>query len=309
MRSNRPWDRCGSYGRTRSYGPTAQAFSGISEMSGLPEPYPPAGIGYSYLDWFGAYQLATAMMAGLYRQRMTGEGCWIDSSQVETGIYLTGPTILDYTANGRRWSRYGNRSPHKPAAPCGAYRCAGTDRWIAITAFTEEQWLALDPGPRPCRSGPIDPGLATLPLRLQNQDYLDDLVTAATERHDPMALMTALQEAGVPAGVCETSRGPLRVGSPAPPPGVGRRARADRDRALAGKGAADQVQRDSAVHRRCDRPARAELWRGQRLRTGRAPRARQGGDRRARQRGRALNRTARVSCQPLEGDRCPTLKK
>ena len=195
----------GKYGRTRSYGPTAQAFSGISEMSGLPEPYPPAGIGYSYLDWFGAYQLATAMMAGLYRQRMTGEGCWIDSSQVEAGIYLTGPTILDYTANGRRWSRYGNRSPHKPAAPCGAYRCAGTDRWIAITAFTEEQWLALT-RVLGVPEWANDPGLATLPLRLQNQDYLDALVTAATERHDPMALMTALQEAGVPAGVCETSR-------------------------------------------------------------------------------------------------------
>ena len=27
-------------------------------MSGLPEPYPPAGIGYSYLDWFGAYNMA-----------------------------------------------------------------------------------------------------------------------------------------------------------------------------------------------------------------------------------------------------------
>ena len=57
---------------------------------------------------------------------MTGEGCWIDSSQVETGIYLTGTSILDYSANGRRWSRYGNRSPYKPAAPRGAYRCDGT---------------------------------------------------------------------------------------------------------------------------------------------------------------------------------------
>ena len=219
------------------------------------------------------------MMAGLYRQRMTGEGCWIDSSQVETGIYLTGPTILDYSANGRRWSRYGNRSPHKPAAPCGAYRCAGTDRWIAITAFTEEQWLALARVlDRPEWAN--DPGLATLPLRLQHQDYLDALVAAATEQHDPMALMTALQEAGVPAGVCETAAGPLRVGSAAPPPGVGRRARANRDRALAGQGAADQVQRDSAVHRRGDRPPRPQLRRGQRLRAGRASGARPGGDRR-----------------------------
>ncbi len=79
----------GTYGRLRSFGPTAQAFSGLSDMSGLPDPYPPAGIGYSYLDWFGAYQMALAMMAALYRQKQTGKGCWIDSSQAEVGIYLT----------------------------------------------------------------------------------------------------------------------------------------------------------------------------------------------------------------------------
>ena len=58
----------GTYGRMRSFGPTAQAFSGLSEMSGLPDPMAPAGIGYSYLDWFGAYQMATAIMAALFRQ-------------------------------------------------------------------------------------------------------------------------------------------------------------------------------------------------------------------------------------------------
>src|SRR5262249_11429124 len=75
----------GTYGEMRSYGPVAQAFSGLSDMSGLPEPYAPAGIGYSFLDWSGAYNMAVAIMAGLYRQRVTGKGCWIDSSQVESG--------------------------------------------------------------------------------------------------------------------------------------------------------------------------------------------------------------------------------
>jgi crotonobetainyl-CoA:carnitine CoA-transferase CaiB-like acyl-CoA transferase len=46
--------QAGTYGNARGFGPTAQAISGISELSGLPEPYPPAGIGYPYLDWFGA---------------------------------------------------------------------------------------------------------------------------------------------------------------------------------------------------------------------------------------------------------------
>ncbi len=194
----------GTYGRLRSFGPTAQAFSGLSDMSGLPDPFPPAGIGYSYLDWFGAYQMALAMMAALYRQQQTGKGCWIDSSQAEVGIYLTGTSVLDHSANGRAWARYGNRSPYRLGAPHGAYRARGEDRWIAISAFTEEQWWAvtkvLD-----TPHWASDPRLATLSLRLANQDYLDGLMNAATVAWDAFELMHALQRAGVPAGVCQTA--------------------------------------------------------------------------------------------------------
>ena len=194
----------GTYGRLRSFGPTAQAFSGLSDMSGLPDPFPPAGIGYSYLDWFGAYQMALAMMAALYRQKQTGKGCWIDSSQAEVGIYLTGAAVLDHSANGRQWSRFGNRSPYKFAAPHGAYRARGTDRWIAISAFTEEHWWATTK----VLGNPdwaADPRLATLALRLANQDYLDSLVNGATVEWDAFELMNALQREGVPAGVCQTA--------------------------------------------------------------------------------------------------------
>jgi crotonobetainyl-CoA:carnitine CoA-transferase CaiB-like acyl-CoA transferase len=188
----------------KTFGPTAQAMSGLTELSGLPEPYPPAGIGYSYLDWFGAYQIALAMMAGLYRQRITGEGCWIDSSQVETGLYLTGSVILDYLANGRRWSRYGNRSPSKRAAPHAAFRVLGDDRWIAIAVFTEDEWLAL----LRVLNHPewaYDARFVTLDKRIQNQDVLESLVGEATATRDGVKLMTELQAAGVSAGICESS--------------------------------------------------------------------------------------------------------
>ena len=194
----------GTYGSLRSYGPTAQAFSGLSEMSGLPQPYAPAGIGYSYLDWFGAYQMATAMTAALYRQKQTGKGCWIDSSQVEAGLYLTGTAILDYSANGRGWQRTGNRSPWKQAAPSGAYRVKGVDRWIAISTFTEAEWQALA---HVLGHGEwlADSRFATLAGRMAHQDALDRLVEAATQAHEDYALMAALQAAGVPAGVCQTA--------------------------------------------------------------------------------------------------------
>ena len=195
----------GRYGSARAFGPTAQAMTGISDMSGLPEPYPPAGIGYSYLDWFGAYNMAVAMLAALYRRDVTGEGCHIDASQGETGLYLTGTSILDHSVNGRRWSRYGNRSPYKPAAPHGAYRTQGQDRWIAIGAFTEAQWQALgEVLGRP--EWASDPRFTLLADRLANQDALDALVGEATRGWDGFKLMAALQQLRVPAGVCQSAR-------------------------------------------------------------------------------------------------------
>lgn len=195
----------GTYGRARTFGPSAQAISGISEMSGLPEPFPPAGIGYSYLDWFGAYNMATAMLAALYRRDVTGEGCHIDASQGETGLYLTGTAILDHSANGRRWSRYGNASAYKPAAPHGAYRTRGEDRWIAIGAFTDEQWASLldvlDGG----HLAP-DPRFATLQARTAHGSELDEAIDVLTLDRDGYDLMAALQARGVPAGVCQTAQ-------------------------------------------------------------------------------------------------------
>ena len=194
----------GTYGKFRAVGPIAASLAGITDMSGLPEPAPPAGWGYSYLDWFGAYNLATAALAALNYRERTGRGQWIDASQVDAGIFLTGTAVLDWAANGRVWQRYGNRSPYKPAAPHGAYRCAGRDRWIAIACFTEEEWHALChvAGEPPWA---VDPRFATLDQRLAHQDPLDTAVTAWTETQDARALMERLQAAGVPAGLCQTA--------------------------------------------------------------------------------------------------------
>jgi crotonobetainyl-CoA:carnitine CoA-transferase CaiB-like acyl-CoA transferase len=194
----------GTYGRARTYGPTAQALSGISDMSGLPDPFPPAGIGYSYLDWFGAYNMAQAMLAALYRRNATGEGCHIDASQGGTGLYLTGTTVLDYSVNGRNWARYGNRSPYKPAAPHGVYRTRGDDRWIAIAAFTEQHWQSLV-DVLGIKAAAADARFGSLGRRLQDQDCLDALIEEATKDRDGYALMEELQSRHVPAGVCQTA--------------------------------------------------------------------------------------------------------
>jgi crotonobetainyl-CoA:carnitine CoA-transferase CaiB-like acyl-CoA transferase len=195
----------GSYGRFRTVGPIANSFSGLSEMSGLPEPAMPAGWGYSYLDWMGAYSFALAMLSALLHRERTGEGQWVDASQSEVGMFINGTTILDWSANGRIWSRYGNRSPYKPAAPHGIYPCAGEDRWLAIACFTEAEWQALTTiaGHPEWAS---DAQFKDLAGRLAHQDALDALVGAWTQSQDAKQAMLSLQQAGVPAGVCQTAQ-------------------------------------------------------------------------------------------------------
>ena len=194
----------GVYGRMRTVGPVAAAFAGQGDMSGLPDPAMPVGWGYSYLDWMGAYGYALAILGALYHRERTGQGQWIDASQCESGLFLTGTTILDWSANDRVWRRYGNRSPYKPAAPHGAYRCAGADRWIAIACFTDAEWHALA---HVAGQGAWleDRRFATLADRLAHQNALDAAVESWTVSHEPFELMDRLQRAGVPAGVCQNA--------------------------------------------------------------------------------------------------------
>ena len=199
------WGYKGPYVKFASYGPIAQAVSGLTEQSGLPAPHPPAGWGFSYMDWSGAYYCAITMLCALYYKKRTGKGQYIDCSQVEPGIYMTGTAILDAMVNGRHSQRTGNRSLAKPVAPHGAYRCAGEDRWIAIAVTNEEEWRALvqqmgNP------TWAAQDRFATLAARVQHQDELDALLTKWTKDQEPFTLQERLQKAGVPAGVCQTAQ-------------------------------------------------------------------------------------------------------
>jgi crotonobetainyl-CoA:carnitine CoA-transferase CaiB-like acyl-CoA transferase len=191
----------GRYGRLRAVGPVAAALSGVSEMSGLPDPAMPAGWGYSYLDWIGAYSFATAMLAALLYRDRTGRGQWIDASQTESGIYISGGLILEWSANGRPWQRAGNRSAQGSAAPHGIYRAAGEDRWLAIACTTEADWAAL----ARLIGEPWTAEFGTLSGRLARQDALDRRIEAWTRGQDAYRLMELLQTSGIAAGVCQTA--------------------------------------------------------------------------------------------------------
>lgn len=195
--------KAGRYRDYRSYGPIAQGVAGLTYQAGLSDRVA-CGWGFSYLDVTSAWYLAMAVMAALRFRKRTGKGQHIDHSQVDCAIYHTGTAILDYSANGRRYLRSGNRSPYLLAAPHGAYRCDGWDNWITIACTTEAHWQGLVQA----MGGPAwaaEPRFATLTQRCANQDALDGGINAWTADKDHFALMDLLQRHGVPATVVQTS--------------------------------------------------------------------------------------------------------
>ena len=201
----------GHTGRDRDYvtwGPTAQALSGLTYMSGLPGEEP-AGWGFSYMDHTAGYYGAMACVTALHHRNRTGEGQWIDLSQVESGIALTGTAILDKTVNGRPFRREGNppgnRSPHPRVAPHNTYQCKGEDQWCAITVFDDEQWAAfVEAIGSP--EWTANPRFETNEGRYDNQDELDELIETWTSCHTPHEVFHKLQSAGVIAGAVQSPK-------------------------------------------------------------------------------------------------------
>jgi benzylsuccinate CoA-transferase BbsF subunit len=106
------------------------------------------------------------------------------------------------SANNRIQERSGNE--RAPRAPHGVFRCLGQDRWIAISAWQDETWAALCKvlgDPAFARA----PELAAAHGRWVNRHTIDEGISAITCYWDAEDLMSALQIAGVPAGVVRTA--------------------------------------------------------------------------------------------------------
>jgi len=142
----------GHTGRHRSYltmGPIAQAFSGLTFLSGLPGE-PPAGWGWSYLDDTGGMYIAFSTLTSLYRRNVTGQGQHVDLSQMIVGATLNGSAMLDATVNGRPSQREGyppgNRA-HWPGTPMlkGMAALGGRDGLSQVGHFAQVRHPARPP--------------------------------------------------------------------------------------------------------------------------------------------------------------------
>jgi benzylsuccinate CoA-transferase BbsF subunit len=181
------------------YGPTVQAFSGITHLTSFPD-QAPTGPGFSYADHIAGLYASLALLGALEHRRRMGEGQYIDISETEAMTSLLAGAILDYTMNGQEPEPMGNSS--KEAAPHDVYPCKGKDRWCAIAVFTDAEWQGF----KRALGNPAwaeDKKLATLSGRVENKVELDKRVGAWTKRHTAEEVMARLQANGVAAGVVQ----------------------------------------------------------------------------------------------------------
>jgi crotonobetainyl-CoA:carnitine CoA-transferase CaiB-like acyl-CoA transferase len=187
------------------FGNTGAALSGFQALGGWPNRAPIGPFG-PYTDYLAPRLGLAALLAALDHRDRTGEGCYIDISQIEVGVYFLSPEMADFFATGSIAQALGNRDPR--FAPHGVYPALseeGEDRFIAVAVTSDSQWAAL----ASLISGPelaADRRYRTAAQRLERQDELDDLVAVWCATRPAEVAEELLQAHGVPAHRSSASR-------------------------------------------------------------------------------------------------------
>lgn len=186
----------------RGFGNQLNGLAGFVSLTGQPGKEPICFM-VAYTDYFVPYFTIAALAGALEYRRKTGKGQLLDSSQLEVGLQFLSPWLLNYSVNGIEQKASGNRCDY--AAPYGVYRCAGEDRWCAISVFTDAEWEAFCQAMgKPTWTN--NQKFTTLRGRKENEDELDKLIQEWTCQLDAYEVMHLLQKKGIAAGVVQNAK-------------------------------------------------------------------------------------------------------
>ena len=183
----------GPLSKAAANGATMEMAAGMCAMIGYAGGAPTT-TGQVYPDPMGGYNGAAAVMTALMHRQKTGEGQYIELSQVEASMQFIGEELLYAIAAKEDPERHGNRA--RWAAPHDAYQAEGADEWVTIAVGTDDEWRKLCEimGRAELAS---DPRFAAFDARWQNQDLLRQPISAWTVQHDKAAIANRLQAAGI----------------------------------------------------------------------------------------------------------------
>ena len=183
----------GPYAPKPGFGTLAEAFSGLSYITGA-EDRPPVLSGYPLADGVTALAGAMAILAAVYwRDVNGGTGQVIDNAIIEANYRLIDYTMLDYEKLGIVRERTGNRLGD--LAPRNSYETADGG-WVAISGGTQGIVERLFH----CINRPElidDPRFENNASRIKNVHALDEAIAAWMIQHTEEHILRVFDEQGV----------------------------------------------------------------------------------------------------------------
>ena len=180
----------GPYAARAGYDFIIQGMSGLMSVTGAADG-PPQKVGVAVTDIFTGVYAATAILAAIIQRGVTGRGQHIDMSLLDVATSVMANQAMNYLATGVAPTRMGNAHPN--LAPYAVFECA--DGWIILATGNDGQYRKL------CALLDLaDIGYPTNADRIINRDAMTAQITAKTKRWHKADLLTACENAGVPAG-------------------------------------------------------------------------------------------------------------
>jgi len=186
----------GPYSEKPGFGRIAQAFSGITYLSGFPDRPPVVPGSAAVADYTAGLFAAFGALVAVRAAEETGTGQVVDVSLFESTFRFLDTLAIDFAQVGVVRERNGVSAPH--AAPHSHYETADGG-WIAIACTNDRMFarLATAMG-RPDLSE--DPRFATGPGRVAAREELDEIVIAFCRSLPRDELFERLEHHQVPCG-------------------------------------------------------------------------------------------------------------
>ncbi len=184
----------------RTNGQQIMGAAGLTHLWGNPGSPLDHRIKIAFSDHVAAVCGSMAIMAGLAHRDRTGEGQFIELSQLDSTAHLLGVPYMDLLINGRNAEAIGNRSERH--APHDVYPCLGEDTWCVIAVRTDEEWSRLvETMGSPAWA--LDERFSTMGGRVTGKADLDSRISEWTRTLTSKQVERVLQKQRVPA--CEVS--------------------------------------------------------------------------------------------------------
>ena len=184
----------GPYAGRPSIDQVAQGMSGIMSVTGIPG-QGPLRVGVAVTDVMAGAFLAQGILIALLDREVSGQGRWVQTSLIESGIALLDFQAARWTMDGQVPTQQGNF--HPTVTPMGLYPTA--DGFLNLAATSDTNFRKF------CRliereNIAADPRFASAALRGRNRQALNELIADALRAKTSRAWFEIMVAEGIPCG-------------------------------------------------------------------------------------------------------------